>query len=94
MTKPSELLKITLMDELHLLTNWFIVGGFLGPRLTKSNLLFLCDESFVCGTPLDFNYHASLKMLFLTFSHVSYVDPGLDLVQVTAGPFLRPHQPL
>lgn len=33
-------------------------------------------------------------MLFLTFSHVSYVDPGLDLVQVAAGPFLRPHQPL
>lgn len=33
-------------------------------------------------------------MLFLTFSHVSYVDPGLDLVQVAAGPFLCPHQPL
>lgn len=33
-------------------------------------------------------------MLCLASSHVSYVDPGLDLVQVAAGPFLCPHQPL
>ena len=27
-------------------------------------------------------------------SHVPHVDPGLDLVQVAAGPVLGPHQPL
>lgn len=48
---------------------------------------------FLCGK------HEPLKKHIVTIkwcrtSHVSYVDPGLDLIQVATGSFLCPHEPV
>lgn len=66
----------------HALTIWAQLREYLITLLQKPVELYLNTLAIV-------NYFSNMS-----FSHVSDVDPGMNLIQMVTGPFFCPHQPL